>query len=203
VILYYREGESTARIADLLGISPAAARKRLERARRALRQGVLRHLGESLRPSRHRPGVIAAIVAALGGLPSSAQAMAAAAAGGGATGLGGALAGPASGAALGVTTSIARIARVARRLQVRRATALSYAAGAVALAAVLGIVLPLTRPALLWVWFTLYQAIDAVVRFVWLPRHGAPLTRAGNIRWAVVATLGLAAVAWANAKMAS
>jgi RNA polymerase sigma factor (sigma-70 family) len=46
VVLYYREGRSTAQVAELLGISEEAARQRLSRARAKIRDDVFARLGE-------------------------------------------------------------------------------------------------------------------------------------------------------------
>ncbi|WP_313915590.1 sigma-70 family RNA polymerase sigma factor [Tahibacter sp.] len=47
LLLFYREGESGRRVAALLGISEAAVRKRLQRARENLRAETLRQLGDA------------------------------------------------------------------------------------------------------------------------------------------------------------
>lgn len=47
LLLYYREGQSTRDVAALLSLSDAAVRKRLQRAREALREEVLRAVGTS------------------------------------------------------------------------------------------------------------------------------------------------------------
>jgi RNA polymerase sigma factor (sigma-70 family) len=54
LLLYYREGESGRRVAALLGVSEAAVRKRLQRAREGLRMETLRQL--SLAADRSAPG---------------------------------------------------------------------------------------------------------------------------------------------------
>ena len=54
VTLYYWEGESTARVAALLGLSDAAVRKRLSRARSALRSSLLESFAGAAR--RAAPG---------------------------------------------------------------------------------------------------------------------------------------------------
>ena len=53
--LFYREDQSSRQVAVLLGLSDAAVRKRLERARASLRQEVERRLGDTLRSTV--PGV--------------------------------------------------------------------------------------------------------------------------------------------------
>jgi RNA polymerase sigma factor (sigma-70 family) len=53
--LFYREDQSSRQVAVLLGLSDAAVRKRLERARAGLRQEVERRLGDTLRSTV--PGV--------------------------------------------------------------------------------------------------------------------------------------------------
>lgn len=74
--LYYREGESTAQVASLLGLRPATVRQRLSRARKALTAGVERALAGKL--VRTAPG--AAFTAVVAGLLTTASPPAAAAA---------------------------------------------------------------------------------------------------------------------------
>lgn len=73
--LFYREGQSSRQVAVLLGLSDAAVRKRLERARMNLRSVVERRLGDTLRSSV--PGV--AFTALISSLLMSASPPAAAA----------------------------------------------------------------------------------------------------------------------------
>ena len=49
LLLYYREGQSSQQVADLLGLSDAAVRKRLSRARGLVRGEMLRRFGEFAR----------------------------------------------------------------------------------------------------------------------------------------------------------
>lgn len=46
LLLYYREGQSSQQVAALLGLSDAAVRKRLSRARHAVREDLLKRFGE-------------------------------------------------------------------------------------------------------------------------------------------------------------
>ncbi len=46
LLLYYREGQRSQQVADLLGVSDAAVRKRLSRARQGLRDDLLKRFGE-------------------------------------------------------------------------------------------------------------------------------------------------------------
>ncbi|KHL55577.1 RNA polymerase sigma factor [Xanthomonas cannabis] len=55
LLLYYREGQSSQQVASLLGLSDAAVRKRLSRARASVRDALLRRFGEFARGSA--PGV--------------------------------------------------------------------------------------------------------------------------------------------------
>lgn len=55
LLLYYREGQSSQQVAALLGLSDAAVRKRLSRARQDLRDDLLKRFGEFARSSA--PGV--------------------------------------------------------------------------------------------------------------------------------------------------
>ena len=65
VILYYREGESTAQVARLLGISEANVRQRLTRARARLRSNLLDRFGMAARHSAPDAAFTAAILTAL------------------------------------------------------------------------------------------------------------------------------------------
>ncbi|MEA5123132.1 RNA polymerase sigma factor [Xanthomonas floridensis] len=51
LLLYYREGQSSQQVASLLGLSDAAVRKRLSRARASVRSELLRRFGEFARSS--------------------------------------------------------------------------------------------------------------------------------------------------------
>ena len=51
LLLYYREGQSSQQVADLLGLSDAAVRKRLSRARATVRDELLARFGEFARAS--------------------------------------------------------------------------------------------------------------------------------------------------------
>jgi RNA polymerase sigma factor (sigma-70 family) len=51
LLLYYREGQSSQQVAALLGLSDAAVRKRLSRARQSLRDDLLHRFGEFARSS--------------------------------------------------------------------------------------------------------------------------------------------------------
>lgn len=46
LLIYYREGQSSRQVASLLGMQDAAVRKRLSRARKSLREDLLKRLGE-------------------------------------------------------------------------------------------------------------------------------------------------------------
>jgi RNA polymerase sigma factor (sigma-70 family) len=79
--LYYREGRSVEQVATLLGLSPAALRKRLQRAREQLRSETLERLGEAARRTAPGAAFSAAIAAAIGlGAPTTAAAAGASAA---------------------------------------------------------------------------------------------------------------------------
>lgn len=51
LLLYYREGQSSKQVAELLGLSDAAVRKRLSRARQAIRDELLARIGAFARDS--------------------------------------------------------------------------------------------------------------------------------------------------------
>jgi RNA polymerase sigma factor (sigma-70 family) len=56
LLLYYREGQSSRQVATLLGLSDAAVRKRLSRARQCVREDLLRRFGDFARGSA--PGAV-------------------------------------------------------------------------------------------------------------------------------------------------
>lgn len=103
LILYYREEQSTQQVALLLGMSEAAVRQRLSRARAAVREQVLEKLGRTI--ARTAPG--AAFAAAVAGAlvitaPTASAAVATSAGAKAALGAKGALAGASiAGALLG------------------------------------------------------------------------------------------------------
>jgi RNA polymerase sigma factor (sigma-70 family) len=65
VTLYYREGQSTEQVAQLLSLRPEAVRQRLARARHRLREEVLGRLGEVVERTRPGERFTAAVLAAL------------------------------------------------------------------------------------------------------------------------------------------
>ena len=112
LVLYYREGRSTAQVARLLGLSEPAVRKRLQRARQDMREDVARRVGRGLEKSAPGAALVTAIVAAatVAAAPASAAVLSAAAARGAAAGglkLGG-LAG-AAGALAGIVPGVAGV----------------------------------------------------------------------------------------------
>lgn len=66
LLLFYREGQSSQQVALLLGISDAAVRKRLSRARQQVRDELLGRFGEFAQGSAPSAGFSLAVVAALG-----------------------------------------------------------------------------------------------------------------------------------------
>lgn len=62
LLLYYREGQSSQQVADLLGLSDAAVRKRLSRARGLVREEMLRRFGEFAK--RSAPGTAFTVLVA-------------------------------------------------------------------------------------------------------------------------------------------
>lgn len=65
LLLYYREGQSSRQVAALLGLSDAAVRKRLSRARQDLREDLLQRFGEFARSSAPGAAFTAVIATAL------------------------------------------------------------------------------------------------------------------------------------------
>lgn len=64
LVLYYREGHSTAQVAQLLGLSEAAVRKRLQRARQSIRTDVARRLQSDIEGSAPTQAFLGSIAAA-------------------------------------------------------------------------------------------------------------------------------------------
>jgi RNA polymerase sigma factor (sigma-70 family) len=66
LLLFYREGQSSQQVAMLLGISDAAARKRLSRARQLVRDDILKRFGDFARSSAPSAAFTAAVITTLG-----------------------------------------------------------------------------------------------------------------------------------------
>ena len=65
LVLYYREGQSVKGVAETLGIGEAAVMQRLSRGRRYLADGVTSLVERSLRGTRPRRDLVAAVLAAI------------------------------------------------------------------------------------------------------------------------------------------
>ena len=65
LLLFYREGQSSQQVALLLGLSDAAVRKRLSRARQAVRTDLLARFGEFAESSAPAAGFAAVVTSAL------------------------------------------------------------------------------------------------------------------------------------------
>lgn len=110
LLLYYREGQRSQQVADLLGLSDAAVRKRLSRARAQVRDGLLQRFGEFARSSAPSAAfattVVSMVLVAAPGTASAAVLLGAGVGvGGGKLGLGGVSA--AGGTAMGSLTAAA------------------------------------------------------------------------------------------------
>lgn len=180
LVLYYREGRSTRQVAELLGLSEPAVRKRLSRAREQLRDDVARRLRLGL--ERTAPGA-ALVMAVAASLQTAAPASAAVAGGlgartaagafkiGGLTGLLAALPGLLGGVAgvvLGLRSDIAAARNERERSALLRLRAVAIA---VVCAAALGLLWSggmqtWWAPTLVYVAF---MAALAVIYRVWLP----------------------------------
>ncbi len=66
LLLFYREGQSSQQVAALLGISDAAARKRLSRARQLVRDDILKRFGDFANSSAPSAAFTAAVITTLG-----------------------------------------------------------------------------------------------------------------------------------------
>lgn len=86
LLLYYREGQSSQQVAELLGLSDAAVRKRLSRARGQVREELLRRFGDFARGSA--PGTAFTLLVAASLMTTAPVASAAVAIGATAAGVG-------------------------------------------------------------------------------------------------------------------
>ncbi|GAB2610889.1 RNA polymerase sigma factor [Novilysobacter erysipheiresistens] len=112
LLLYYREGQRSQQVADLLGLSDAAVRKRLSRARATVRAELLVRFGEFARTSAPSVGFASTVATALAvaSPPAAAAGIlgSAATAGGGST-LGKILVGAAGSTGIGLVAAFAGI----------------------------------------------------------------------------------------------
>lgn len=119
VVLYYREGRSTAQVADLLGMSDDAVKKRLSRARAQLRETLARQLVETAPGAAFTVAVLTGISLAAPPAVAAATISATKAVGGGKIAAklagGGLLPGAVAGAASGLASSTIAILFAARQ----------------------------------------------------------------------------------------
>jgi RNA polymerase sigma factor (sigma-70 family) len=218
--LFYWEGQSTERVAALVGLSDAAVRKRLSRARAAVRTALLERFGEAA--ARSAPGA-----AFTGGVMTAIALASPATAAAGATTVAGTFASqtpvlaklatvawavvlPALGGITGVLFGTWQLKRAARLPEERRALA-RFEAASVAIVSVTAVAFPVawTLTGSRWapvVTFAAFIAALASLHAFWLPRivaarHAlemaedpvrATAARAGERRAAILGwTLGL------------
>jgi RNA polymerase sigma factor (sigma-70 family) len=81
LLLFYREGRSSRQVAALLGLSDAAVRKRLSRARQSVREDLLRRFADFARDSAPGAAFALTVTTAIGGFSKPAVAAGVAAAG--------------------------------------------------------------------------------------------------------------------------
>jgi hypothetical protein len=195
VTLFYREGQSSAQVAALLGLSEPAVRKRLSRARSRLREALLVRFGEAARRSVPRAGFTSLILTAIG-IGAPAQASAAGAAGLGAAGaslvskavaLGGALMLPAIGGLTGVLMGTRTLKKQARFVEeLRQLRRFEAASAALVLAATVAFPATWLLTGSGWSQVATFAAFIgglALLHGLWLPRILAPrfaLERADN-----------------------
>jgi RNA polymerase sigma factor (sigma-70 family) len=111
LLLYYREGQSSRQVAALLGLSDAAVRKRLSRARQALHHDLLARFGEFARssaPSLAFTSLVSTALA-LASPPAAAHAVLVVGAAAGAKGLGKVVLGAAGSLGIGLAAAFAGI----------------------------------------------------------------------------------------------
>lgn len=111
LLLFHREGQSSQQVATLLGLSDAAVRKRLSRARQALREDLLARFGEFAQSSAPAVGFAAVVTSALvvAAPPAAAATMLGASAGVGAKSIGQVLLGGLGGIGFGLLAAVASI----------------------------------------------------------------------------------------------
>jgi len=102
LLLFYREGQSSLQVAELLGLSDAAVRKRLSRARGIVREEMLKRFGEFARSTT--PGAAFTVLVVSGLMSAAPVASAAIAIGAGAVGVGSASAGKLGASGLGISS---------------------------------------------------------------------------------------------------
>ncbi|QSX77134.1 RNA polymerase sigma factor [Agrilutibacter solisilvae] len=119
LLLYYREGQSSQQVAHLLGLSDAAVRKRLSRARGSVREDLMRRFGEFARNSAPSAAFATVVTTALGSLSKPASAAGMVAAGSGVAGatLGKLFLGFTAGLGAGIAGGLAGLYFCARQLQ--------------------------------------------------------------------------------------
>jgi RNA polymerase sigma factor (sigma-70 family) len=184
VTLFYWEGESSARVAELLGLSEAAVRKRVSRARRALRASLLDRFAEASRRAAPGAALTTAVMTALSvAAPASAAAgtsLATASIGANTpwlaklASLGGSILLPAAGGAAGVLFGTRQLRRRARSVT-ELAALRRFEAASLALVLATAIAFPT-----LWIatgsrWapvatFVLFVATLGAFHAFWLPR---------------------------------
>ena len=178
VTLYYREGRSAQQVADLLGMSEAAVKQRLSRARTRLRQAMLDRLGETLQKSAPGAAFTAGVMALVFGAPGTAAAAGLSlSAKLTAPGFLGKLAALLGGAGLGAASGIAGIvlglrplfARARDEEERRGLKKLMASAISLTLAAAAGFILSTGRWGMLLTFCTFYCALISLYAF-WLPR---------------------------------
>ncbi|RPE81158.1 RNA polymerase sigma factor [Vulcaniibacterium tengchongense] len=107
LLLYYREGQSSQQVAALLGLNDAAVRKRLSRARAAVRAGLLARFGAFARETAPSAAFTMMVATALGAAsPAASAAVVIGSLGAGATGVG---LGKLAGGGIGATSAAAGV----------------------------------------------------------------------------------------------
>ena len=111
LLLYYREGQSSQQVATLLGLSDAAVRKRLSRARQGLRDDLMKRFGEFARSSAPTAAFTTIVATALGvaSPPAAAKSILGVAAAGGAKTIGKLLLGAAGSIGIAMVAAFAGI----------------------------------------------------------------------------------------------
>ena len=106
LLLFYREGQRSQQVAALLGITDAAVRKRLSRARQLVRDDLIKRFGEFARDSAPSAAFTTAVVTTLGIAAKPGAAAAATVVGSAGVGIGGSLIGKSLATMLGMGSVI-------------------------------------------------------------------------------------------------
>ncbi len=201
LVLFYREGASIAQVASLLELSENAVKKRLERARRRLRQDVLARLADAAQKTAPAAAFSLGVAASLDS--SAATAGAVAVKGSAFAGLALALAAGLGGVVLTFAVHAGGVRSPADRRELQRLSGISGALIIAWFASFVWLAARHAHPAALIAPYLLLVAAHAAMYTLWLPRllrmEGAAVRRRyrlfiGVFAWG--AATGIATLLW-------